>query len=98
MLGVEVDVGVHFIFEKSEFGFLRSSFLKRGRFFQPAFGHEVMTRGGGMHIVAAHHGVSLAEGAEIVRGGCGIAVAAAIGDGIALEEDGAFFWNHGVGF
>ncbi len=57
-----------------------------------------MSCSGWMHIVAAHHGVSLAEAAEIVRDARGIAIAPAIGDGIALEEDGAIFWNHGVGF
>lgn len=57
-----------------------------------------MSCSGWMHTVAAHHGISLAEAAEIVRGACSIAVAAAIGYGIALEEDGAIFWNHGVGF
>ncbi len=37
--------------------------------------------------------------AEIVRGACGIEVSAAIGNGVspvALEEDGAFAWGHGV--
>ncbi len=57
-----------------------------------------MSCSGWMHTVAAHHGVSLAESAEIARDARSIAVAPTIGDGIALEEDGAIFWDHGVGF
>jgi hypothetical protein len=64
----------------------------------PVENTETVCGSGAKQLGCGHHGVSPAESAEIVRRACGIAVPAAIGDRIALEEDGAIFWNHAVGF
>ena len=41
-----------------------------------------------------YHDVSVTKAAKIVRRGSGLAIAPAIGDGVALKEDGLVVFNH----
>jgi hypothetical protein len=45
-----------------------------------------------------HHGVALAKATKIVGDAGGITTAVAISDGIALEENSAVAWYHGLYF
>ena len=55
---------------------------------------ETIYGSGAQEFGSGHHGVSLAETWKVIGGCARIAVAAAIGDGIALEEDGGIVWDH----